>query len=274
MVENDYRSVLKNELMRRNQQNSQYTLRAFARDLGVYPSRLSEVIRGKQGLSVKSAEAICNRIDLSPHDRTFFLNSVMASDSRSKIKREKAKAALSMMAITNDSRKLIQNEIFEIISQWYHYAIMELTTLEDFKPEIKWISKKLGIKPLETTEAIKRLEQLKLIKWSKNTWVCTESDLVSNNDIPSMAIRKFHESLINKAKQALFEQPIDEREISSTLISIRMQDIPKIKEYLRSTRKNINDMAGNRKSGRNEVYCLSMQFFKLTRQGDIYETNQ
>ena len=57
-----YRSILKDELLRRIRQNPRYSLRAFARDLRLSPSRLSEVLSGKQGLSRQAAKAITERL--------------------------------------------------------------------------------------------------------------------------------------------------------------------------------------------------------------------
>jgi AraC-like DNA-binding protein len=40
----DYRALLASEMMHRKSRNSAYSLRAYARDLGISPSRLSEVL--------------------------------------------------------------------------------------------------------------------------------------------------------------------------------------------------------------------------------------
>ena len=58
----DYRLLLKSELASRTNQNPNYSLRAFARDLDLAPSRLSEVLNGKQGLSTQAAEKIAKTL--------------------------------------------------------------------------------------------------------------------------------------------------------------------------------------------------------------------
>jgi len=44
--EGDYRKILRDELETRFQRNRHYSLRAFARDLGVTPARLSDALSG------------------------------------------------------------------------------------------------------------------------------------------------------------------------------------------------------------------------------------
>jgi len=55
MKENYYQTVLRNELDKRIKHNSNYSLRAMAKYLGIGSSGLSEIISGKRGLSLKFA---------------------------------------------------------------------------------------------------------------------------------------------------------------------------------------------------------------------------
>ena len=54
----DYRDILREELAARTETNPQYSLRAFARDLGIGSARLSEVLNGNTGLSRPAAEPL------------------------------------------------------------------------------------------------------------------------------------------------------------------------------------------------------------------------
>ncbi len=58
----NYRDYLRRELEQRVQQDPRYSLNRFARDLDLAPSRLSEVLSGKQGLSRAIAERISHHI--------------------------------------------------------------------------------------------------------------------------------------------------------------------------------------------------------------------
>src|SRR2546430_13739191 len=58
LADTDYRRVLRKELESRCRTSPRYSLRAFARDLKISPSRLSEILSGKQGLSRAAARGI------------------------------------------------------------------------------------------------------------------------------------------------------------------------------------------------------------------------
>ena len=58
----DCRSILEWELQRRRSHNSRYSLRAFARDLRLSPSYLSEVLAGKHHLSKARAEDLVGQL--------------------------------------------------------------------------------------------------------------------------------------------------------------------------------------------------------------------
>src|SRR4051812_3874208 len=96
----DFNSVsdfLAHELDSRQQRNSNYSLRAFARDLGVSASRLSEILNSTGGLSEKTALAVALKLKLKPSEKKYWLDLVLASSARNpkvkKLARERIDAA-------------------------------------------------------------------------------------------------------------------------------------------------------------------------------------
>lgn len=85
-----YREILKEELVRRQTRNPGYSQRAFARDLGIRSNRLSEILRGKQGISPQLAVTVAERLTSSEAYRSLFLYSVMSEHSRTEVERERA----------------------------------------------------------------------------------------------------------------------------------------------------------------------------------------
>jgi len=83
----NYRSFLRLELERRCKQNPRYSLNAFARDLGLAPSRLSEVFSEKQGLSREVATRISEKIGLNQDETETFCDLVEMEHARSAEKR-------------------------------------------------------------------------------------------------------------------------------------------------------------------------------------------
>lgn len=76
------KDFLSEELRRRMSSNPQYSLRAFARSLGVSAGELSEVLRQRRRLSLKSALKIAAVMALSPAETKQLLHLSQIEKSR------------------------------------------------------------------------------------------------------------------------------------------------------------------------------------------------
>lgn len=81
----EYREILSREFQKRRERNANYSLRSFARDLDLAPSRLSEILNYKQGLSQEKAKEVCQALPISNYEKEVFLLSVQASHARRKL---------------------------------------------------------------------------------------------------------------------------------------------------------------------------------------------
>ncbi|MGE3760579.1 MAG: TIGR02147 family protein [Pseudobdellovibrionaceae bacterium] len=260
-----YRETLKQEYDERRIRNPSYSLRAFARDLDLAPSKLSEIIRGKVGLSRAKAEHISVVLDLDSASKDLFICSVEKEHSRSPMLRETAKIRMSVFTSRLQLTK-VDLEKFKILSDWYHFAIMELTIREDFVSDPVWISQKLEISKEVTYEAIKRLENFGLIKKDKKgRWLQTETDLAVGNCLPSSAIRKHHRQILDKAEKSLENCPTEQREFSSNIFVVDESQIPNAKKALKELRRAFCSDFTKSKT-KNRVYCLALQFFPIDKK--------
>lgn len=80
------RVILQQTLFTKQQKNKRYSLRAFARDLKISPSFLSEVLNGKYGISKQLAGQIADRLGFNSEENQHFcsLADLEVTDSRSK----------------------------------------------------------------------------------------------------------------------------------------------------------------------------------------------
>lgn len=269
-----YADFLKQRLQERISANPRYSLRAFARDLGLNASKLSEVLNRKQGLSAESARRICRKLSLSPSETEYFCKLVEASDARSKRARLAAQAQIASLA-EDQSLRQIQDDTFKIISDWYHYALLSLAETLSFKSDAAWIARRLGITKLEVEQAVSRLARLELLEIKGGKIRPTGVQLTTKSGMPSESIRKFNRQVIEKSLQAIAMQTIDEREIGTLTTSVHTDDLPVIKEMIRRHRRELNQFIMTRNKSRkpNEVYCLAAQFFRLTSRFEKNKEN-
>ena len=105
-------------------------------------------------------------------------------------------------ALNNDSSfTTIGVDAFKVISDWYHYAILELTYLDHFQPDLKWISNALGITVHEARDAKERLMRLDFLTINEEgRWIDTLGDANNlGNEFTAPAMRKLQTQVLEKA---------------------------------------------------------------------------
>jgi len=159
----------------------------------------------------------------------------------------------------------LELEAMLIISEWYHIPIMDLCTLPHFKATMHKISEYLGLKIIETKLAIERLEKLGLIERKGEYYKKTNSKLATPTDIPSLGIRKFHKSMIEKAVTSIEEQNIDRRYITSKTMTLSRKNLSKYKEQIQTFLENISELNQENDENHDSLYQLNIQLFDLKK---------
>jgi uncharacterized protein (TIGR02147 family) len=259
------KNILSEILSQRTATNASYSLRAFARDLGVSPQQLSNVINGRRGLGPSTAEKVVKRLGLDQTQKDFFLESLKAKFSKSKVQRVVSKSKLKSMMV-DASTKNLEIEMFATISNWYHFTLLELIKISKNKKLTKsWFAKKLGIPESEVKLALGRLQRLELISKTESGWEVNQDVIIADRGISTEAIRNFHRQILEKAIGALAFQTHEERYGSSSTIPIKVKDLALAKEMIQKFRIDFDKAVTDSENGE-EVYGLSLQFFRLTNQ--------
>ncbi len=264
MQYSSYRDLLTDYFEKRKILNSSYSKRAFARDIGISSARLTQVLSKKHGLSIEAAKELAQRLKLTPDETKWFVESVGALHSRKKTLKTEFSRRIQEYKRTAKKFTEIQLEYFKVIADWYHFAILELTHVEDFQNDAAWMAAKLGITIDEVTEAVARLKNLDFLSEEEGKLKDVFKFLATPNDVPSESLKMFNHQLMKKAMEALYDQDVLNREIASNIFSVRKDRVPEFKEKLRVFRRDLENEACQSK-GKDAVYCLSMQFYELTR---------
>jgi hypothetical protein len=74
--------LLRTEYLRRKDKNPRYSVRAFARSMGMHASAMCRTLRGKADLSVRASFQIIARMDLNEDERRAFVSSVANEKAR------------------------------------------------------------------------------------------------------------------------------------------------------------------------------------------------
>lgn len=260
----DYRDILREAYDARNLRNPGYSLRAFARDLGLSSSRLSEILQGRYGLSPAAALKIAANLKFSAAERDYFRDLVESRHARSRLERNAARERLARRSERTSFHR-IRRDAFQVISGWHHFAILELLTLRGARSSASWIAERLEIPRDEALSAVERLLRLGYLRKDEaGNWLPTEDFTATDTDVPSRAQRGFHKQMLSKARVAIEEQPVAEREFLSLVLSMNAQDLPEAKETIRRFHDEFCARFGSG-AGKDRVYCLGIQFHELGR---------
>ena len=247
-----YQDFLKAELLKRTQLNPRYSQRAFANLLGLSPGALSEILKGKRKLTYKAAKKIALALNLNKNETEDFLKLIDIENGETPPEKD-----IESTQLTKD--------IFEIVSNWYCFAILNLADTEGFRWNYAYIAKRLGIGHFQAKDAIERMIKVGLIKETKNGLKASEELVISPDGVPSRAIRQYHHSMLEKAQEALETQPIDKRDIRGASMAINPKYLDKIRKEVFEFQKQLVDKYGSEKGKKTEVYHLETALFSLTQ---------
>ncbi|UXR64806.1 TIGR02147 family protein [Bdellovibrio bacteriovorus] len=250
-----FKQLLQEELVARCRSNPNYSLRSFARSLQVEPSALSQMINGKRPITEKMKMRLGSALGLTTDQLRRLPASAEAMQGHNEIR-------IQFQQLTMDS--------FAVISDWYHYAILELTYLEDFKSDAIWIAQRLGITKSEVNIAVNRLLRLGLLKKNeKGKWIDASENGELTHLSPSEtsdAARKYQIQLLELSQNAVREIAVKKRNHTSATLCFDPEDlelaIERIADFRRSFARDFQPKKAK------DVYQLQISFFPLTKQKD------
>jgi uncharacterized protein (TIGR02147 family) len=156
--------LLRERLRAAVRRNPHFSLRSFAKQLGIDHSTLSQVLRGRRRLSTRVLEAVRKRMGLSAEAVRAY-----TQGSRQKKNSKNLPASLRSFHFYLDT--------FQLLYAWHHYAILELIQVQGFQPDSNWIANTLGIAVGDVNIALQRLLRLRLLEMSgRKGWMDKSGD--------------------------------------------------------------------------------------------------
>lgn len=243
--------ILLSEFERRKSRNTRYSLRAFAKAAGISSGRLSEILSRKRAITPASAVKIAENIDLPPAKHRMFLESIAKTKSKGLLAPSPAKPWTP-----------ISEDVFASIADWYHYAILGIMKLDKYSDDPKWLSKKLGISPVQVRSALERLVRLGMIENTSSGHRRIVGPLTTTHDVPSKALRISHRQRLKMAAEALEGIDPAQRDFTGMTIAMDASRMQEAKILLREFRRKF---AQTMEDGpRNAVFNLNIQLLPVT----------
>lgn len=254
--------ILKIHFKRKQEQNSAYSLRALARDLGVSPSFVSSLFQGKKKISKKIFFKLTASLEMDEY----------AVASLQQALNKEASPFASTLGIATESstvkfKPIGKKRAMTLLHKWYYIAVLDLITCKNAKSEISWISRKLGLLSSEVEEALEVLSKLELIKKHNEKWVKVVTKLRIPTVHSQSEIRDFHRQMIEKALMELKfkhqQADFDRRLINGITLAINPQKIKKARQRINEALHEIAEELMDDDS--TELYQINLQLFPLSK---------
>jgi uncharacterized protein (TIGR02147 family) len=244
----DFKTYLQEELVLRSQRNPAYSLRSFAKALNISPSFMSKILNGQRRITDDVFHKLSANLNLEPS----LIGSFRAEPTEH--------SALEL--------RPLQIEYFKIISDWYHYALIELTHLKGFSDSPDWVASSLGITVNQAKAARERLIKLELLEVVAGRLKPTSGgNTTTKNEFTALAFKKMQDDLLRKALQSLWDDPLEKRDHSSISMAIDPADLPEVKKRLAKMRRELCAFLERPKKQKpTRVYNLSLAFFPLSKE--------
>ena len=238
----DFRQLLLQEFEKRSNRNSSYSLRAFAMSLDLESGYLSRVLSGKRTASKKTIQKTLNRMGVDPN--RLFDESVSP----------------------NSRLKTLEMDFFSTISDWYHYAILELTRVNGFKGNIDWVSNALSLSKTKVRSAIDRLFRLKMLGEKEDgTWQDTSGNVTTvGNDFTTACFKNLQRQILEQSIEALDNIDYNERSHSSLTFAYDENNFERLKQAVRRFENELTEISDQSENS-TRVYQMSVSLFPVSQ---------
>jgi hypothetical protein len=236
---------LSNEYRARRSRNPAYSLRSFSRDLAISPGRLSQYFSETRPITPNAAKKIMDRLGLSPVEQARWIGITLQPD-RSTVEPE-----------------LLDQKIFELISDPLHFVILSLLETRSFKNDAKWIARRTRSSVPEVTASLKLLKQLGLMMEIDGKLAPTHKQGVRSSDgVQSAALRRSHRRQLEEAADALDRVPVELRDITAITFAADPSKLSEAKTLIKDFRRKLSQLFETKNC--TEVYRLQVQLIPVT----------
>jgi uncharacterized protein (TIGR02147 family) len=243
MEQERFRTFLRTEFMKRRHRNERYSLRSFAKQLGLDAGSLSQFLSGQRRYSEKKLKSLTKTLGLD------------SQETRRLLDENKYKGW---------NPHFVELDRLHLLSQWYYAAIIEMLALDDFQANPKWIAKQLNIEVNFVQLALSQLFAAGVLslsadgKWVNN-W--TEYTTQTSETVDELALRNHQKQLLELAAQSIDYNTAEEKSHTAYVSAIDSDLIPLIQEEIKLFRRKMARLIKEKSKKNDSVYYLQFNLF-------------
>jgi uncharacterized protein (TIGR02147 family) len=251
-------------------QNS-YSITEYSEKLGFGANNtMAQIHSGHRFISLKSAERIVKVFQLNRSESAHFLSLVKLKLARSPEEKERL-LALILELRSRHSGSAQNSPGLEFFNSWLHAVVFELLSMEKAR-SLKELCERMNLtvkesavlKSLEFLESINLMKKILSETNEPTKYLKTKQDFSLGSEVPGLAIVRYHQEMLNLAKESLINSPPSERDVSSVTISVDSEQVERIKQDIALFRKYLLFL-GSQSKVANKVMQVNVQLFPLSK---------
>lgn len=264
----DYRQYLQAFFQESKSEKKYFSYRYFARHAGFgSQSYLKMIMDGQRNLKASSIKKIVQALDLSKKEAEYFETLVLYDQAQTSADKDHYLSRLSLLRSKVRVKGLSKDEYDYLVSP-YLVIIREMAALSDFKADPEWIHDNL-IRNMSVDHVKKSLDvlmRLNLLKKDDDGAIRhSGKTLQTQVDVNSDHVIEFHRQVLSEARFAMTVAPQGEWDVTSVILPMPKDLIPKAIEMMHHCCEQIVQMVNKGTRNFHEVFQINMQLFPVTK---------
>lgn len=251
-AETTFRLFLQGELGRRCAANRHYSLRAFAKFLDLDHATLSQCLRGKRRLTPRMIVKMGTRLGMARE----VLDRYIAGEEPHQKEPPESTVLGEIQQLAQDASALV--------SEWHHYAILELTHLHSFRPESRWIARVLGLTCDQVNVAVSRLIRLGMLEMaSRSCWIDKSGNsTLSLSDFAQVSLDRLADMARRLMSQALESGRASHCMHTSMTFAMPLSQLESVRQRINRLNRELAVLV--QREACDEVFRLEINFVPVT----------
>lgn len=241
----DYRAYLRDFYEFRKDGQHGYSYRAFSKAAGfTSPNILKLVIDGERNISPDAVQKFIKALGLKGAMADYFTSLVKMNQAKTDAEKEEHFGTLQKLTPQAKKRDL-NAESLRYVSHWLYPVIREMVSLEEFRDDPYWISRRLNGRATATeiAQALQFLTKEGFIVREEGKFVAKDNMVLSSDEVKSLAIRNFHRLMLEQAKETLESLPVEEREFGALTFVLPESALTELKFKMKQFRRELHTWA-------------------------------
>lgn len=232
---------------------------------------MGQIHSGHRKVSLKASERIAELLKMSRVERTYFISLVKIKHADTSEERDRLMALILELRARNSESSNNNNKALEFFNSWVHSVVFEVLSMQEpqslqevcnkIMPEVKQQSVE---KSLIFLESIGLIESRASADSEIKKYIKLKKDFSLGGAVPGLAIVRYHQEMLNLAKDSLMTSPPSERDVSSVTVAVSPEQIDLIKDEINRLRKYLLLLSSQAEDNA-RVIQVNIQLFPLSK---------